>query len=126
MFKIVFVAIALFATSAHASDIPAEWVSCKTSADCDVVSSSCGESMGINVQHKAQAYTEICKTENCSGACDGSARQAYAAVCKAGKCVPDYDAKAPPAPEVHFELKSLEMKCPDDHPNCGVTRTPVK
>ena len=109
----------LLSTVAQA-EIPSQWSVCKTSADCDVVSSSCGPSLGINVHHKGEAQTEICKTENCSGNCDGSAAQAFAAICKNGQCAPDYTAEPPPAPDAHYELKNLEFRCPNDTPNCGI------
>ena len=117
---VVLSGVLLISPSAWTKEVPPEWVICKKSTDCDVVSSSCGPSMGINIHHKTAAKVEICKTENCSGSCDGSAIQAFAAICKTGQCVPDYNAKQPRVPDVHFELKDLEPRCPEDSPNCGI------
>jgi len=106
--------------SAWAQNIPTEWVSCETSADCDVVSSPCGASFGINVHYIEEVHKEICKTEDCSGSCDGSAIHAYAAICQNGKCAPDYNAKPTPAQNPQFELKDLDLRCQEKNPNCGV------
>ncbi len=117
---VVFLSGMLLLNTSVYAEMPSEWSDCETSVDCDVVSSSCGPSLGINVHHKAEAQIEICKTENCSGNCNGSAIQAYAAICKNGQCVPDYTAKPPSVPDVHYKLKNLELRCPNDNPNCGI------
>lgn len=106
----------------YAAAIPPEWQACEKTTDCDVVSSPCGQSIGINIRYKTEALKEICKTENCSGNCDKSYRQAYAAVCQSNKCTPDYTVEPPPTPQVQFELKELELRCPESNPNCGVIK----
>jgi len=118
-FILVFSTVLLISSAVWANEMPQEWSACETSADCGVVSSDCGPSISVNVNYKTAVREEICKTENCSGkGCDASAIQAYVAICKNGQCVPDYTAKPPPQPEVNFQLKDLEFRCPADYPDC--------
>lgn len=110
------------ASLGYATEMLPEWQECTKTDDCAVVASPCGQSAGVNIRYKADALKKICNTENCSGNCDKSYRQAYAAVCLSQKCTPDYTVPPPPVPQVQFELRELEFRCPENNPNCGVVR----